>query len=98
MRDYLERALRIEERHYGPEHPVVAQTLNNLAAASANLGDLPSAHEQVKCALRIFEASSLGAEHPHALVVKRHLANIEMNQHLQEMLGRERLKLEDSDE
>eukprot|EP00971_Amphidinium_carterae_P027385 539280-Amphidinium_carterae.1 len=30
QRDYLERALRIKESHYGLEHPAVAQTLTNL--------------------------------------------------------------------
>eukprot|EP00971_Amphidinium_carterae_P115375 2284955-Amphidinium_carterae.1 len=29
-RDFLERALRIKESHYGPEHPDVAITLTNL--------------------------------------------------------------------
>eukprot|EP00971_Amphidinium_carterae_P138639 2747114-Amphidinium_carterae.1 len=30
QRDCLERVLRIEESHYGPEHPKVAKTLGNL--------------------------------------------------------------------
>eukprot|EP00971_Amphidinium_carterae_P004119 81817-Amphidinium_carterae.1 len=72
----------MKESHYGPEHPVVAVTLNNLAVATATLGDLASAHEQAKRALRIFEASSLGAEHPHALVIKRRLAVIEIKLHM----------------
>eukprot|EP00971_Amphidinium_carterae_P095447 1888489-Amphidinium_carterae.2 len=77
QRDYLERALRMQESHYGPEHPEVAVTLYNLAVASERDGDLASAREQVKRALHIFEASSLGAEHPQALAIKQGLAQIE---------------------
>eukprot|EP00971_Amphidinium_carterae_P298416 5929395-Amphidinium_carterae.1 len=39
MRDYLERALRILEAHYGPDHPAVAQTLTDLGMAYEDLGD-----------------------------------------------------------
>eukprot|EP00971_Amphidinium_carterae_P195558 3880618-Amphidinium_carterae.1 len=38
-RDYLEMALRIEESHYGEEHPEVASTLANLGNAYGDLGD-----------------------------------------------------------
>eukprot|EP00971_Amphidinium_carterae_P070728 1398693-Amphidinium_carterae.1 len=51
------------------------------------LGQLPLAQKQVQGALRIFEASSLGAGHPGALAVKRLLAKIERKMHPQEMLG-----------
>eukprot|EP00971_Amphidinium_carterae_P143729 2847816-Amphidinium_carterae.1 len=30
MRDYVERALQIQEAHYGPDHLEVTKTLNNL--------------------------------------------------------------------
>eukprot|EP00971_Amphidinium_carterae_P268277 5322797-Amphidinium_carterae.1 len=59
----LEETLANEERSLVPRDPDVART-----------SKLADAHEQVKSALRIFEASSLVAEHPHALVVKRMLA------------------------
>eukprot|EP00971_Amphidinium_carterae_P227825 4518723-Amphidinium_carterae.1 len=39
QRDCLERALRILESHYGPEHPEVAITLESLGNAYASLGD-----------------------------------------------------------
>eukprot|EP00971_Amphidinium_carterae_P270164 5360104-Amphidinium_carterae.1 len=39
QREYLERALRIKESHYGPEHPEVAITLTNLGNAYGSLGD-----------------------------------------------------------
>eukprot|EP00971_Amphidinium_carterae_P250390 4970844-Amphidinium_carterae.1 len=38
-RDFLERALRIEESYYSPEHPEVAKTLANLGNAYGSLGD-----------------------------------------------------------
>eukprot|EP00971_Amphidinium_carterae_P259411 5147380-Amphidinium_carterae.1 len=38
-RDFLERALRIYESHFGPEHPHVARTLTNLGNAYESLGD-----------------------------------------------------------
>eukprot|EP00971_Amphidinium_carterae_P242597 4816755-Amphidinium_carterae.1 len=77
QRDFLERALRTNESQYGPEHPAVAVTLHRMSLASATHGDLASAHEQAMRALRIFEASSLSAEHPHALAMKRNLSQIE---------------------
>eukprot|EP00971_Amphidinium_carterae_P324383 6446566-Amphidinium_carterae.1 len=60
------------------------------------LGQLPFAHQQAKDGLRFFEASSLGAEHPGAVAVKKFLAKIEKQMHQQETLGRERLKLEET--
>ena len=38
-RDLLEKALRIKERKYGPEHQTVAITLDNLGSAYGDLGD-----------------------------------------------------------
>ncbi len=38
-RELLERALVINERHYGLEHPNVAITLTNLGNAHGSLGD-----------------------------------------------------------
>ena len=38
-RDLLEKALRIKEREYGPEHQTVAITLDNLDSAYGDLGD-----------------------------------------------------------
>jgi len=35
----FERALKIEEKAYGPDHPEVAGTLNNLGRTLQNLGD-----------------------------------------------------------
>ena len=38
-REIFDRALRIKEAHYGPEHVEVAITLNHLANANGALGD-----------------------------------------------------------
>ena len=35
----LERALKIDEKYFGPEHPETGTTLNNLGVAYGNLGD-----------------------------------------------------------
>ena len=35
----LERALKIDEKHFGPEHPSTGITLANLGLAYGNLGD-----------------------------------------------------------
>eukprot|EP00971_Amphidinium_carterae_P203829 4045261-Amphidinium_carterae.1 len=63
MRDFLERALRILESHYGPEHPDVAKTLTNLGTAYGSLGDAFKKRDFLERALRIQE-SHYGPEHP----------------------------------
>ena len=47
----LERALVIQERHYGPEHPQVAITLTNLGIAYGDLGDTARKKELLERAL-----------------------------------------------
>ena len=49
----LERALEINEQHYGKEHYEVARTLTNLAIAHGVLGDLAT-KEMLEQALKIF--------------------------------------------
>ena len=39
-REYLQRALVIEEREYGKDHVGLADTLRNLATAYSDLGDI----------------------------------------------------------
>eukprot|EP00971_Amphidinium_carterae_P319057 6341960-Amphidinium_carterae.1 len=63
MRDYLERVLRIKERHFGPEHPEVATTLNALGSAYGKLGDALKQRDYLERALRIKE-SHFGPDHP----------------------------------
>ena len=49
--DVLERALWIEERHYGPDHFHVAVTLTNLAIAHGDLGDHKTMKEMLELSL-----------------------------------------------
>eukprot|EP00971_Amphidinium_carterae_P016706 329791-Amphidinium_carterae.1 len=56
MRDHSERALRIKEAHYGPDHIEVAQTLNDLGNAYGRLGDAKKTRDYLERALRIQEA------------------------------------------
>eukprot|EP00971_Amphidinium_carterae_P255368 5069732-Amphidinium_carterae.1 len=63
QRDYLERALRIKESHYGPEHPEVAITLESLGLAHGDFGDASKQRGYQERALRINE-SHYGPEHP----------------------------------
>jgi tetratricopeptide (TPR) repeat protein len=55
-RPLLERALAIHEAAYGPDHPVVALHLNNLAGILRDLGDLAEARPLQERALAITEA------------------------------------------
>lgn len=57
------RALAIQEKHFGPDHPSVAATLNNLAAQLANRGRYADAEPMHKRAIAIAE-KSLGPAHP----------------------------------
>ncbi|MBV8858359.1 MAG: CHAT domain-containing protein [Acidobacteria bacterium] len=59
----LERALEIREKVLGPDDPLVAETLSNLATAYQSTGDYASAEPLKLRALRIME-KTLGPEHP----------------------------------
>jgi len=63
-RAFLERALRIDEASFGPDHPKVAIRVNNLGTVSRAQGDLPAARAFLERALRIDEAS-FGPDHPN---------------------------------
>jgi Tetratricopeptide repeat len=85
------RALVITAARYGPDHPDVAIRFNNLASPLHDTNRLGEA-EPLYCralaiaaasygpdhpsALPIFEVS-LGAEHPHTAIVRRHIAALE---------------------
>ena len=62
----LERALKIKEAHYGPDHPEVAKTLANLGNAYGELGDAAKSRHMLERALRIFESYG----HPAAAMVR----------------------------
>ncbi len=62
-REMLERALTIQERHYGPDHPEVATTLVNLSNAYESFGDAQKKRELLERALTIKERH-YGPYHP----------------------------------
>ena len=59
----MRRALAIDEKSFGPEHPNVATRLNNLAQLLQATNRLAEAEPLMRRALAIFE-KSLGPEHP----------------------------------
>lgn len=71
----FERALRIGEQVYGPEHPEVAAIINNLGLVLRNLGDLEGARSMSERALRIGE-QVYGSEHPTVAIVLNNLGTV----------------------
>jgi tetratricopeptide (TPR) repeat protein len=69
----LERALRSDERAFGPDHPNVARDVNNLGMVLQDLGDLAGARAMFERALRIFE-QFLPPDHPNIRIVRNNLA------------------------
>lgn len=67
-----ERALRIDETVYGPEHPEVARDVNNLGSVLQDLGDHAGAKAAFERALRIDERF-LGPDHPNTRIVRGNL-------------------------
>jgi tetratricopeptide (TPR) repeat protein len=66
------RALKIDEKTYGPDHPEVATDVNNLGSVLKDLGDLQGAKEHFGRALAIFQ-KSLGEDHPSTAKVRNNL-------------------------
>ena len=75
-RPYYERALAINEKALGPDHPDTAYSLNNLAVLAYYEGDMPEAARLMRRALAIRE-KALGAQHPLTQSSRRSLAAIE---------------------
>ena len=61
----MRRALAIDEKSYGPEHPDVASDLNNLAQLLQATNRLAEAEPLMRRALAIDE-KSYGPEHPRS--------------------------------
>ena len=70
-----ERALAIDEKSYGPEHPRVATELNNLAQLLQATNRLGEAEPLMKRALAIDE-KSYGPEHPNVAIDLNNLAQL----------------------
>jgi tetratricopeptide (TPR) repeat protein len=62
-KDAFERALKIEEATYGPDHPDVAVGVNNLGKVLHDQGDLAGAKAAFERALKIAKAA-YGPDHP----------------------------------
>ncbi|MGH3769353.1 MAG: tetratricopeptide repeat protein, partial [Pseudonocardiaceae bacterium] len=71
-RPLYERALTITETTYGPDHPDVANLLNNLALALGALGKPAEARPLYERALTITE-TAYGPDHPHTATIQRNL-------------------------
>ncbi len=65
----MRRALDIDERAYGTEHPDVAIDLNNLARLLQDTNRLAEAEPLMRRALEIF-TRSLGTDHPNTVTVR----------------------------
>jgi len=74
QRELLERSLRIQEAHYGPDHVEVAVTLTNLGNAYGSLGDAAKQRELLERSLRIDEAH-YGPDHVAVAVTLTSLGN-----------------------
>ena len=67
----MRRALAIDEKSYGPEHPDVAIDLNNLAQLLKATNRLAEAEPLMRRALGVFN-KSLGFSHPNTQIVLKH--------------------------
>ena len=74
-KDYFERALAIDEKVYGPEHPNVAIHANNIGAILQAQGDLEGAFEWAQRALA-FDEKVYGPEHPNVAIVANNIGQI----------------------
>ena len=70
-----QRALKIDEKVYGPEHPNVARDTNNIGQILQAKGDLDGELSYTERALRIFE-SSYGSDNPSTKTVAANLEPI----------------------
>jgi tetratricopeptide (TPR) repeat protein len=73
---HLERALRIDEKVLGLDHPNVARDANNLGSVLQDLGDLPRAKAHLERAVRILK-KTLGDEHPKTQWARANLQDVE---------------------
>lgn len=70
-----ERALKIDEKTYGPDHPEVATDVNNLGSVLKDLGDLAGAKQCCERALKIGEKNH-GPDHPKVAVCVNNLGEV----------------------
>jgi tetratricopeptide (TPR) repeat protein len=70
-----ERALRIDEAVFGPDHPAVATDVNNLGGVLKALGELPAARAAYERALAIW-VKVYGEEHPQVATAHNNLGGV----------------------
>ncbi len=75
VRAAYERALAIDERVYGPDHPNVATCVNNLGSALQDQGDLAGAGAAYERALAIAERV-YGLDHPEVTIPVNNLGSV----------------------
>jgi Flp pilus assembly protein TadD len=68
-----QRALALREQALGPNHPEVAQSLNNLAIIYSAQGRKAKAEPLLQRALAIWE-QALGPQHPQVAIVRKNYA------------------------
>ena len=68
-----QRALALGEQALGPDHPLVAESLNNLAAVYLSQGRKAKAKPLMQRALAIWE-QALGPQHPQIAIVRKNYA------------------------
>ncbi|MBF0286074.1 MAG: tetratricopeptide repeat protein [Magnetococcales bacterium] len=73
------RALALDEKNLGPDHPKVAIDLNNLAALHQAEGDLKGARPLMERALEIDE-KNLGPDHPTVAIRLSNLAQLHQDE------------------
>ncbi len=73
--ELYKRALAIDEKALGPDHPTVAIRLNNLAALLQDLGAYEAARPYMERALAIWE-KALGPKHPQVATGNNNLGGL----------------------
>jgi tetratricopeptide (TPR) repeat protein len=71
----LRRALVINEKMLGPNHPLVARALSNLGELLQKKGDFPAAEQMLRRALAI-DDKVLGTDHPDSATILNNLASL----------------------
>jgi tetratricopeptide (TPR) repeat protein len=71
----FERALKIDEKAFGLEHPSVARDVNNLGSVLQDLGDLQGAKRCIERALSIDE-KALGPDHTSVAAMANNLGSV----------------------
>jgi tetratricopeptide (TPR) repeat protein len=71
----MRRALEVDERSFGPDHPNVARSINNLAQVLTDTNRIAEAEPLMRRALEIGERS-LGTNHPTVAIRLNNLAQL----------------------